>query len=67
MGLRSSKMVINTRVHTWLENFRAEGGTVGVTDQSTKVSSKTECEMVKEYGVLLEQMETFIRDNTKTT
>jgi hypothetical protein len=50
-----------------VENFRAEGGTVGVTDQFTKVSSKTECEMAKEYGVLLEQMGIFIKDNTKMT
>lgn len=50
-----------------MESFRAEGGTVGVTDQFTKVSSKAECEMAKEYGVLLGQMETSIKDNTKTT
>ena len=51
----------------FLANLRAEGGTVGATDQFMKVSSKTECEMVKGYGVLLEQTEMFTKDNTKMT
>ena len=60
-------MGTNTKAPMFLANLRAEGGTVGATDQFMKVSSKTECETVKGYGVLMERTEMFTKDNTKTT
>ena len=63
---RYSKMVISIKGHMQTGSSRVGEVTVGTMALSTKVSSRTACEMAKAYGDRVEPKEMSTKGNTRT-